>query len=81
MDSESIKTLAVFGSTMLLSITVVGAFVAKFAPKVTRAVRIAKSALDVADAALAALKDNAVTKEEVEVLMKEIAELKAELKA
>jgi hypothetical protein len=76
-----IKEIAVFAGSFVLGIGVVGAFVAKQLPKVTKYVRIAKEALDIADTATQALKDNVITKEEVEALMVEVQALKDALKA
>lgn len=75
------KEIAVFAGSFILSIGVVGAFVAKMMPKVTKYISIAKEALDVADAAVQALKDNVITKDEIESLMAEVQALKAALKA
>jgi predicted DNA-binding protein (UPF0278 family) len=75
------KDIAVMAGSVVLSIGVVSAFVAKVLPKITKYIRIAKEALDVADAAVQALQDNTITKEEIEVLLSEVQALKVALKA
>ena len=76
-----IKDIAVVASSIILSIGVVSAFIAKVLPKITKYIHIAKEALDIADTATQALKDNVITKEEVEALMNEVQALKDALKA
>lgn len=75
------KDIAVMAGSVVLSIGVVSAFIAKVLPKITKYIHIAKEALDIADSATQALQDNVITKEEIEVLMAEVQALKVALKA
>lgn len=78
MDINGI--IAVVGS-FILGIGAVAAFLHKYLPRVAKYITIAKEAIDVADKAIEALKDDQVTPDEINGIMAELAALKAAFKA
>lgn len=75
------ENLIVIAGSFVLSIGAVSVTLGKVLPKVTKYIHIAKEAIDLLDDVTAAVKDNTITKEEVDEIMKEVSELKLALKA
>lgn len=64
------------GLTLLLGVSVVGAFVAKYASKAKKAITALKESLDVIDGVIKAAEDKAVTEAEFQEFVKEAKEAK-----
>ena len=66
--------------TIIVSIGAVGTLITKYGSKIRKAIKITNEVLDVVEAILAAADDKDITKEEIEIIAEQVAELQAVLK-
>lgn len=76
---QSNQVVAWIGS-LVIAIPAVWKLIEKFSPKIRRALKISKEVMDLLNELLDALEDHKITKEEIESIMAEVAELQAALK-